>query len=226
MVTADSFVAEFESKNENSFRNLLAAYLQGVEKEGFSATDLLRIEAKFVVEATEVAALWLVDSDSLDSKMALGAQCGDAARQYQIIGERLTALGVDLTAFDPRSSGYTKLFAFFRSLQSPEERAAASALTLRGMNVRRMRATAVLCQEKGDPETARLFQEILIADEERHLHAGRKSLLASALAEESQARARRASFRTIEVLAENLDGPTLRKYLARSLKKPTAAPVS
>jgi hypothetical protein len=133
MVTADSFVTELEAKNDHSFKGLLARYLDGVAKENFTPADLLRLEVKAVVEATEVAALWLVENDSLSAKIELGEQCGDGARHFRIIGGRLTALGVDVASFDPRAGGYTKLFAFFRSLQTPEERSSAGPITLRVM---------------------------------------------------------------------------------------------
>ncbi len=44
-------------------------------------------------------------------------------------------------------------------------------------------------------------------------------LVETANAEESQARARRSAFRTIELLGELQDNSLLRKYLSRSLKK-------
>ncbi len=223
MVTADAFVAEFEIKNENSFKRLLAGYWEGVTKEGFSVADLLRVEMKYIVEATEVAALWLADSETLEAKIELGIRCGDSAKQYRALAARLGTLGVDVAAFDPQFGGYSKMFAFHRSLQTTEERAAASPLTLRALNVARMRGIAKLCDETGDSETARLYRDVLITDEEHHIHTGRQALLGSATAEESQARARRASFRTIEILGEVLDPVTLRKFLSRSLRKPAGS---
>src|SRR5262245_45161804 len=117
MASADTFVRELEEKNANSFQRLLGTYSETVRKEDFSPADVLRLELKATVEATEVAALWLTDSDSLDVKVALASQCGDGARHFALIQDRLAALGVDRHAFDARFGGYSKLFAFFRSLQ-------------------------------------------------------------------------------------------------------------
>jgi hypothetical protein len=129
MAGAETFVHEMEEKNRASFQRLIAAYAQIVEKEDFSPADLLRLEMKNIIESIEVSAMWLAESDSLDVKLALAARCGDGSRHCAVIADRLAALGIDKTTFDARFGGYSKLFAFFRSLQTVEEQAAAGAVT-------------------------------------------------------------------------------------------------
>ena len=68
-------------------------------------------------------------------------------------------------------------------------------------------------------ETARLFAVTLPDTEREHIHAARIALLSSAHNEESQARARRASFRTVELLGEIQDPGLFKKFLSRSVKK-------
>ena len=68
MAGAETYVHEMEEKNLVSFQRLLASMQQILEKEAFSPADLVRLEMRTVIEATEVAALWLCDSDSLDSQ--------------------------------------------------------------------------------------------------------------------------------------------------------------
>ena len=63
------------------------------------------------------------------------------------------------------------------------------------------------------------MRETLLRDEQNQRDIGRRMLLETAIAEESQARARRAAFRTIELLGELQDNSLLRKYLSRSLKR-------
>jgi hypothetical protein len=218
MVDAASYVSELESKHLDSFRQVVAAFVATVGKENFSVADVLKLEMRGVVEAIEVAALWLPDSE-LDMKLALATRAGDCARQFQLLGDRLSAIGVPPASFDPRFGGYSKLFAFFRSLQTTEERAAAGFLTLGGVNLTRLEALAQWCHERGDAETAALYRSRLIEDEQRHLDAGRGLLVAVVDAEESQARARRATYRTVEVVSELQDPGLLRKFLSRSLKK-------
>jgi hypothetical protein len=219
MASAETYVQELEQKNLNSFQRLLAAYGELLHKEDFSPADVLRLEMKATIEATEVAAMWLTESDDLAVKMALAKQCGDGARHFHLLSERLTALGVDLAIFDARFGGYSKLFAFFRSLQTTEERASGGLLTFGGLTVRRLELLAAHCEIKGDPETARLLRETLVADQQSHVDAGRRKLIETATGEESQARARRAAFRTIELMAEIYEPSLLRKFLSRSMKK-------
>ena len=219
MAGAETFVHEMEEKNRASFQRLLAAYTQIVEKEDFSPADLLRLEMKNVIESIEVSAMWLAESESLDVKLALASRCGDGARQCGAISERLAALGIDKAAYDARFGGYSKLFAFFRSLQTVEEQAAAGAVTLRAYAIDRLNLNANQCEAKGDPETAALFRDLLVRDEQANRDVGRRMLVETATAEESQARARRSAFRTIELLGELQDSSLLRKYLSRSLKK-------
>jgi hypothetical protein len=219
MVEAASYVSELESKHLESFRQVVAAFLATLTKENFSVTDVLKLEMRAVVEAIEVAALWLPDSEALEMKIALGTRAGDCARNFHVLGDRLTALGVPLSTFDARHGGYSKLFAFFRSLQTTEERAAAGFLTQSGLNLTRFEALAQWCQERGDGETAALYKTRLIEDEQRHLDAGRGLLVGVVESEESQARARRATYRTVELVSELQDPGLLRKFLTRSLKK-------
>jgi hypothetical protein len=219
MVDAASYVSELESKHLDSFRRVVAAYTATVAQENLSVADVLKLEMRGVVEAIEVAALWLPDSDELHMKLALATRAGDCARQFQLLGDRLEGIGVSATSFDARHGGYSKLFAFFRSLQTTEERAAAGFLTLGGLNLTRFEALAQWCDERGDAETAALYRSRLIEDEQRHLDAGRGLLVGVAETEESQARARRATYRTVEVVSELQDAGLLRKFLSRSLKK-------
>jgi hypothetical protein len=219
MAGAETFVHEMETKNAASFERLLAAYALTLGKEDFTPADLLRLEMKTTVEAIEVSALWITETDSLDIKVALAAVNGDGARNFGLLRDRLAALGVDLLGFDVRFGGYSKLFAFFRSLQTTEERASAGPVTLRAFNMRRLDLSARHCEAKGDPETAAFLRETLSRDEENHRDVGRRTLLDTAINEESQARARRAAFRTIELLGEVHEPSQLRKFLTRSLKR-------
>jgi len=219
MVDAASYVSELESKHLGSFQQVVAAFVATLAKENLSVADVLKLEMRGVVEAIEVAALWLPDSENLDMKLALATRAGDCARHFHLLGDRLNAIGVSPNSFDARHGGYSKLFAFFRSLQTTEERAAAGFLTLGGLNLTRFEALAQWCHERGDAETAALYRSRLIEDEQRHLDAGRGLLVAEVESEESQARARRSTYRTVEVVGELQDPALLRKFLSRSLKK-------
>jgi uncharacterized ferritin-like protein (DUF455 family) len=219
MVDAATYVSELEGKHQDSYRNLVGAFLGVLAKENLTVVDVLKLEMRAVVEAIEVAALWLPDSDELEMKMALATRAGDCAQHFRLLGERLQANGVAPTSFDARHGGYSKLFAFFRSLQTTEERAAAGFLTLGGLNLTRFETLAQWCQERGDAESAALYRGRLTEDEQRHVSEGRQLLVSVSETEESQARARRSTYRTVELVGELQDPGLLRKFLTRSVKK-------
>jgi hypothetical protein len=220
MVNPDAFVAEIEFKNQESFRGLLASgYLPTLAGDGASIADMLRLESKLAIEAIEAAAIWIVDSESLDMKILLGAQCGAHARQFHKLQDRLSALGLAPGSYDPRQGGYSKLFAFLRSLQTSEERAAAGLLTLGGAAVARLEALLSVCESKGDSDTAALLRSDLLPDEQRRVEEGRDRLVFLATVEDTQARVRRAVYKTIELLRDLLDPGALRRALGRSARK-------
>jgi len=217
MVTADVYVSELDFKNQESFRGLISShYLPALNGEGVSVADALRWESKMVVESIETAALWLADSESLGLKLACATYCGDRARHFRLLADRLAALGLAPGSYDPRQGGYSRLFGFMRSLQTSEERAAAGFLTLAGMSAVRLAALASFCEEKADADTARLLRDSILPDEEARVEVGREMLVALVTADETQARARRASYRTVELLTDIFDPAMFRKMSGRS----------
>src|SRR5438552_2162757 len=111
MVEAETFITELEAKNQASIDRLAAALVAALDKENLTVADLLRVDLKIVIEAAEVAALWMSDSEDLEVKLAQAQACGDGAGQYRKLYDRLLAMGVDLSTYDPRQGGYSKLFA-------------------------------------------------------------------------------------------------------------------
>jgi hypothetical protein len=217
MVAADAFVAETEFKNQESFRGMVAsAYLPAFAGDAAGVTDMLRLEAKFAIEAIEAAAIWIADTESLEMKILLGAQCGLHARGYQRVQERLSELGLAPGSYDPRQGGYSKLFAFLRSLQTSEERIAAGLLTLGGAAVARLGGLLAVCNERGDALTGDLVGNELLPNEQRRTDEGRDRLVILATNEDGQSRARRAVFKAIELLGELSEPGALRRALGRS----------
>ena len=213
MVAGDSFVTELDAKNQASIQRIVGALVPALAKEGLEAIDILRLTFKATIEAAEVAALWVSDCDDLEMKLSLAEQCGDGARQCRRLAERLAELGV--TGYDPRDGGYSKLFAFLRSLQTAEERAAAGYVTGKALSMARLTALASLCAEKGDSDSARLLGDELLSAERRYYEEGKSSLAVWASSEESQARARRSAYRTLELAGEMAEPLQLRKALPK-----------
>jgi hypothetical protein len=218
MAAAETFVAELDARNHDpklthAIPRVVESLSAGLAKEGFEVTDVLRLVIKTTIEAAEVAALWVADCDDLEMKLSLAEQCGDGARQCREVAARLDALAQP--AFDPRTGGYSKLFAFLRSLQTPEERSAAGYVTAKALSMARLGALAALCREKGDIQTASLLADAMLGQERRYYEEGKRLLTAVATNEESQARGRRAAYRTLELATEMVEPLQLRKLLPK-----------
>src|SRR5258708_19968022 len=155
MAAADTFVSELDAKNQISIQRVIEALGTGLAKECFEVTDVLRLVIKTTIEAAEVAALWVADCEDLEMKLSLAEQCGDGARQCREVTARLDALGQG--PYDPRSGGYSKLFAFLRSLQTPEERAAAGYATSKALSMARLNPLPSTSPLTAPPKPARLL---------------------------------------------------------------------
>lgn len=213
MVAADNFVSELDAKNQISIQRVIAALQSGLGKDGVESVDALRMALRASIEVAEIAALWIADCDDLEMKLSLAEQCGDGAQQCRRLSARLAALGV--VGYDPRDGGYSKLFAFWRSLQTPEERSAAGYVTGKALSMARLIALAAFCEGKGDAESAHLLGGEIRDEEQRYYDEGKRMLTSSATTEESQARARRSAYRTLELAGENVEPLALRKSFAK-----------
>lgn len=213
MADAATFISDFHAKNQASLDRLLASFKAALEKETTDTGDLVRLAMKAAIESAEAAALWLVDCETLENKICFAEQVGTAARHYRLLVARLAELGGE--PFDPRQGGYSKLFAFLRALQTTEERASAGQVTTRAFIRGKLTLMAELAEERGDAETAHLLRDTLMVDEAAIFDVGWRTLIASATTEESQARARRAAFRVVELAGEAVEPLQLRKTLRR-----------
>jgi len=213
MAASETFVTELDAKNQASIQRVMDALTAGLAKETFEVTDVLRLVIKTTIEAAEVAALWVSDCADLEMKLSLAEQCGDGARQCRQLAARLAQLGT--AAYDPRDGGYSKLFAFLRSLQTPEERSAAGYVTGKALSMARLQLLATFCSDKGDAESAGLLADGILTQERRWYEEGRRLLGEVALNEESQARGRRSAYRTLELATEMVEPLQLRKLLPK-----------
>jgi hypothetical protein len=213
MVAAENFVAELDTKNQTSIQRVIDALSAALAKDGVEVADAMRFAVKSAIESAEVAALWITDCDDLEMKQSLADQCGDTARQCRRLSARLAAVGV--AGYDPREGGYSKLFAFLRSLQTPEERSSAGYLTGKALSMARLGALARFCEGKGDAESAHLLGGEIVDLERHYYEQGKQMLITAAGTEESQARARRAAYRTLELAGETVEPLQLRKAFGK-----------
>ena len=202
-MTAEEFVAALDADNQALLRALEPDATLTPEIDGpLNVPNLLKVALKNEIEATEIAARWLVSSDDVQVKLALARQVGDEARHYRLISDRLRQLGIDVSALDPLAAGYGPLFGYLDTLTSTVERVAAGQFTREAIAVVKNRQFIEFCQRVGDRETAALYRDTIEPDERYHHELGRRLLLRLATTPAAQAAARAAARRTLELADE------------------------
>ncbi len=209
-MTAEEFVRELDTQNQAVLRRLdPEATLKPEVSGNLTVLNLLKVALKNEIEATEIAARWLVTTDDVVVKMALARQAGDEAKHYRMIAARLSELGFDADAFNPIASGYGPLFGYLDSLRTTVERVAAGQFTREAIAVVKNRQFIEFCERAGDRATATLYRDVIEPDERFHHELGRSLLLRCATTPDAQDLARRAASRTLG-LAEELQAAALK----------------
>jgi hypothetical protein len=208
-VTAEEFVAALDAENQTLLRALEPDATLKPEVDGpLNVPNLLKVALKNELEATEIAARWLVSSDDVGLKLALARQVGDEAKHYRLIADRLGRLGIDPSMLDPLAGGFGPLFKYLDTLTTSVERVAAGQFTREAIAVVKNRQFIDFCERVGDKETASLYRDTIEPDERYHHELGRRLLLRLATTPESQVAARAAAGRTL-ALADELQKKAL-----------------
>ncbi len=215
-MTPEEFVAELDRDNRTFLDGLAARSCAGEAADDLSVTKLLRLALRNELEASELAAAWMTDTPELDAKLALARQCGDEAKHYRWIEERLAELGDRLEGFDPAAPGPSPLLVYLRGLTGTVERAAAGQFTREALAVVRNDVFAAFCAARGDELTARLYRERIQPDEQHHHELGRRLLLRYATSEAAQTRARAAAAKTLAIADELQELARLRAGISRA----------
>ena len=202
-MTAEEFVRQLAGENQRRLGLLAPADTLKPEVEGdLNVLNLLKVALRNEIEATEIAARWLVTTDDVDVKLALARQVGDEAKHYRMIAERLRGLGFDARSFDPFAKGYGPLFQYLDTLKGTVERVAAGQFTREAIAVVKNRQFIEFCEHAGDRETAAMYRDVIEPDERYHHDLGRTLLLRLATTPEAQAAATAAARRTLELADE------------------------
>lgn len=208
-LTPAEFVDALDDENQTRLRGLEPdATLKPEVAGALNVPNLLKVALRNEIEATEIAARWLVRTEDVRVKLALARQVGDEAKHYRMIADRLRQLGVDPDAIDPLASGYGPLFQYLDGLGTTVERVAAGQFTREAIAVVKNRQFIEFCERAGDHETAALYRDVIEPDERYHHGLGRALLLRFATTAAAQAAARHAAQRTLE-LAEELQHKAL-----------------
>ncbi|HVP68485.1 MAG TPA: ferritin-like domain-containing protein [Anaeromyxobacteraceae bacterium] len=193
----DEFAAAFEAELVRALAHLLQPD-PPVARDDEPIEELLVAALRDELEAAEVAASWMADETDLDLELGLARQVGDGARHYRLVADRLRQLGIEPDGIDPRARGHSHGYRYLKGLGTAAERLAANAV--RGALARLRNAlVARACEAHGDGETARLFREIVDADEAWHLDFARRMVARHAVTAEDQERARHALARTLKL---------------------------
>lgn len=208
-MTAAEFVAQLDAENQALLRALEPDATLKPEVEGaLNVPNLLKVALRNEIEATEIAARWLVTTEDVRVKMAFARQAGDEAKHFRMIAARLEELGFDPGATDPLAGGFGPLFTYLDSLTTTVERVAAGQFTREAIAVVKNRQFIEFCERVGDTATAALYRDVIEPDERYHHELGRSLLLRLAVTDEAQASAIRAARRTL-ALAEELQQKAL-----------------
>jgi hypothetical protein len=216
MTTPEAFVAELDAQNREALDRIARASSETEPADDLTVTRLLMLALKNEIEATECAAAWLPSTREIPVKLALARQAGDEAKHYRLIEERLGELGVDTRAHDPLAQGRSALLEWLLGLEGTVARVAAGQFTREALAIVRNDAFARFCRERGDEETALLYEQTIQPDETHHHELGRRLLLELATTEQAQAAAREASRRVLATAEELQEIARLKLGISRA----------
>jgi uncharacterized ferritin-like protein (DUF455 family) len=215
-LSGEQFVASLVEENRTVLERLGRLSSAGETPRELTIERLLRVALKNELEASEIAAIWMTTTSELDVKLAFARQCGDEAKHFRLIAERLKGLQVDPDLIDPREGGYSPLFEYLRQLQSTAARVAAGQLTREGIALVRNQCFIEFCEARGDHETAALYRDQIQPDEQHHHDLGRRLLARYAVAENEQQVSRQAARHTLELAEEIQEMARLKAGISRA----------
>src|SRR5690349_20077743 len=99
------FLEALDADIQRALARVTESSTRGEPGPGLSVVALLRLALKNELEASEIAVLWMPAETDVEVKLALARQCGDEAKNYRLIQDRLAALGADLAGWSPLQDG-------------------------------------------------------------------------------------------------------------------------
>ncbi len=161
------------------------------------AKRMLQVALANEISVSEMAAAWMPSTHELDVKIALARQAGDEAGHFELVADRLAALGFDIAGFRP--PGANPLFTYLQSLSTTVERVAAGLFTLESIAYAVNENFMAFCDRRGDTDTVRLYREYIQPDEQRHQQLGRQLLVRYATEPALQQKAKDAVGKVLEI---------------------------
>ena len=183
---------------EHSHDRLAAIIDAGRTSSGDAdAKALLQVALVNEISVSELAASWVASTPEVDVKLAFARQAGDEAGHFQLVADRLRALGFDVDGFTPPPAN--PLFQYLATLTTTVERIAAGLFTLEAIAYGVNESFIAYCRAHGDAETVQIYETIIQPEEREHQAIGRALLDKYATSPEARARAMATVDRVIEV---------------------------
>ncbi|HEY0479827.1 MAG TPA: ferritin-like domain-containing protein [Kofleriaceae bacterium] len=193
-----AFVDQLEAFKSERLAPILGAGRTSLSAEvpPEQATQLLQVALANEINVAELAAAWMPSTRELDVKLAFARQAGDEAGHFQLVADRLAALGFDIAGFAP---GDNPMFQYLRGLGTTVERIAAGLVTLESIAYGVNENFMALCEHRGDLETVRIYSEYIQPDEQRHQQLGQQLIAKYATTPELQQLAQATVARLLEI---------------------------
>jgi hypothetical protein len=194
------FVRELEAFKAERLLRMVAAGQTSLGDGPVDAQRLLEVALANEISVSELAAAWTPSTPEIDVKLAFARQAGDEARHFQLVADRLAALGLfDLAAF--KQPAENPLFHYLRGLPTTVERIAAGLFTLESIAYAVNENFIAFCDQRGDAETARIYRAYIQPDERAHQELGQKLLAKYADTPDLQRTARETVAKVLEIAA-------------------------
>jgi uncharacterized ferritin-like protein (DUF455 family) len=211
-----AFLDELDAEIQRALARVAESSSRGDPGPDLQVAALLKLALKNELEATEIAARWIASEPDVEVKLALARQCGDEARHYRLIQDRLAALGAPLDGWSPLQDGYSPMFRFLEALEGTVPRVAAGQFAREALATVRNDVFIRFCEARGDLETARLYRDTIQPDEGHHHRLGRALLERLCRTDQDRDAARAAAARTLSLAEELQEIARLKKGISRA----------
>jgi uncharacterized ferritin-like protein (DUF455 family) len=192
-----AFVEQLEAWKAERLAPIVGAGRMSLSEDApGNATQLLQIALANEINVSELAAAWMPSTREIDVKLAFARQAGDEAGHFQLVAERLTALGFDVAGFAQTDN---PMFQYLRGLTTTVERIAAGLFTLESIAYGVNENFMAFCAQRGDVETVRIYREYIQPDERAHQQLGQRLLAKYATTPELEQLARDTVSRLLEI---------------------------
>lgn len=200
-MSTPSFLQDLEALNADRLAPLVAAGRASLASTAIGAhgdgTKMLQVALANEISVSELAASWMPTTPEIDVKIAFARQAGDEAGHFQLVADRLSALGFDVAGFQP--PGDNPLFQYLKGLSGTVARIAAGLFTLESIAYAVNESFMAYCDRQGDAETVRIYREFIQPDELAHGQLGRRLLAKHATTPDLQSVARDTVTRVLAI---------------------------